>query len=120
MLSDDFKIKVIADITCDINGSVPSTKRASSIVDPLYDYDPFSDSTKPPLSGNRYVTVMAVDNLPCELPRSASVEFGRDLIDRVLPMLAGDEKDEIIARATITNNGQLTEYFRYLQDYASA
>jgi saccharopine dehydrogenase (NAD+, L-lysine forming) len=120
MMSSDFKIRVIADITCDINGSVPSTKKASSIADPIYDYDAASDSVKPALSSERNFTVMAIDNLPCELPRSASEEFGRDLIDRVLPILIGEDKDEIIERATITRYGRLTRHFEYLQDYATA
>ena len=119
MLKSDFRIKVIADITCDIDGSVPSTKKASSIVDPIYDYDAKTDSVKPPLSSEKFFTVMAIDNLPCELPRSASEEFGRDLIDRVLPILIGDDKDEIIERATITRDGKLTQYFEYLKDYVA-
>jgi hypothetical protein len=119
MLSRDFKIKVIADITCDINGSVPSTKKATTIIDPIYDYDPETDSMQQPLSNDRYFTVMSIDNLPCELPRSASEEFGRDLIDRVLPMLIGDDKDEVIERATIAAGGKLTSHFEYLQDYVS-
>lgn len=119
MLASEFKIKFIADITCDINGSLPSTKRASSIMDPIYDYDPVTDSIKPPLSHEKFVTVMAIDNLPCELPRNASEEFGRDLIDRVLPILVGEDKDEVIERATITRNGILTDHFKYLQDYVS-
>lgn len=120
MLDPDFKMKVIADITCDINGSVPSTKRASTIPDPLYDYDPVTDSVLPALSNERYITTMAVDNLPCELPRSASEEFGRDLIDRILkPLLVGDV-DGIIKRGTVAEKGVLTEEFHYLQDYVSA
>jgi saccharopine dehydrogenase (NAD+, L-lysine forming) len=119
MRSSNFRIKVIADITCDINGSVPSTKKATTILDPIYDYDPATDSMQPPLSSDRYFTVMAIDNLPCELPRSASEEFGRDLIDRVLPMLIGEDKDEVIERATIAEGGKLTAHFAYLQDYVS-
>lgn len=119
MLSSDFKISVIADITCDINGSIPSTKKASTIVDPLYDFDPATDSVQPPLSDDRFVTVMAIDNLPCELPRSASEEFGRDLIDRVLPLLLIDDKDDIIQRATIAENGKLTPHFEYLTDFVA-
>lgn len=119
MFAPEFKVKVIADITCDINGSLPSTKKASSIMDPIYDYDPMTDTIKPPLSHEKFVTVMAIDNLPCELPRSASEEFGRDLIDRVLPILIGEDKDEVIERATITRNGLLTDHFMYLQDYVS-
>ena len=120
MLSKDFKIKVIADITCDIEGSVPSTKRASSIVEPLYDYDAATDTIRPPLSNEKFVTVMAIDNLPCELPRSASEEFGRDLIDRILrPLLIGDAT-HIIERGTIAANGRLTEHFEYLTDYVGS
>ncbi|HEX8060175.1 MAG TPA: NAD(P)-dependent oxidoreductase [Cyclobacteriaceae bacterium] len=117
MLSKDFKIKVVADITCDIEGSVPSTKRASSIAEPLYDYDAATDTVQPPLSNDKYVTVMAIDNLPCELPRSASEEFGRDLMDRILgPLLQGDAT-HIIERGTIAANGRLTQHFEYLSDY---
>jgi saccharopine dehydrogenase (NAD+, L-lysine-forming) len=114
MLSPDFRIKIIADITCDINGSVPTTKRASSIPDPLYDYDPVSDSEMPPLSDPRWITVMAIDNLPCELPRSASEEFGRDLIDRILQPLLTEDSEGIIARGTIAEGGKLTHNFLYL------
>lgn len=117
MVSADFKIKVIADITCDIDGSIPSTKRASSIPDPLYDYDPATDSVIQPLAGENYVTVMAVDNLPCELPRSASEEFGRDLIDKILKPLLVNDSEGIIRRGTIAEGGKLTEEFSYLQDY---
>ena len=120
MLSRDFKIKVIADITCDINGSVPSTKRATSIVDPLYDYDPADDSIHTPLSNDRFITVMAIDNLPCELPRSASEEFGRDIIDRILKPLLMEDSEGIIARATIAENGNLTSHFEYLRDYVAS
>lgn len=117
MQEKDFRIKVIADITCDINGSIPSTKKASTIVDPIYDYDPVTDEVRPPLSNPDLVTVMAIDNLPCELPRSASEEFGRDLIDKILPRLIAEDTEGVIERATIAKDGQLTEYFSYLEDY---
>ncbi|QOI96551.1 MAG: alanine dehydrogenase [Flammeovirgaceae bacterium] len=119
MLSPEFKIKVIADITCDIEGSIPSTLRASTIDEPLYDYDPATGKEKPPLSSEHHVTVMAVDNLPCELPRNASEEFGRDLLDKILQPLLVEDVEGIIARATITNNGALTPVFQYLQDYVN-
>jgi alanine dehydrogenase len=119
MRHSDFKIKVIADITCDINGSIPSTKRATTIVDPLYDYDPASDAIKPAFSDVNFTTVMAIDNLPCELPRSASEEFGRDLIDKILHPLIIEDKEGVIDRATIARNGQLTEHFQYLKDYVA-
>jgi saccharopine dehydrogenase (NAD+, L-lysine forming) len=118
MLSRNFRIKIVADITCDIDGSIPSTKKPSTITEPLYDYDPLTDATYPPLNNEHFVTVMGVDNLPCELPRSASEEFGRDLIDKILRPLLFDDKDGIIERATIARNGRLTPLFSYLNDYA--
>jgi saccharopine dehydrogenase (NAD+, L-lysine-forming) len=117
MRGDHFRIRVVADITCDINGSVPCTKRASTITEPLYDYIPETDSLAEPLSGDSHITVMAVDNLPCELPRSASDEFGRDLIDRIMKPLLLDDSEGIIARATMAENGRLTSNFSYLQEY---
>lgn len=119
MLDEAFRIKIIADVTCDIGGSVPSTKKASTILEPLYDYVPQSDSTAEALSSDDNITVMAVDNLPCELPRSASDEFGRDLIDKILRPLIGGDMEGIISRATIAEGGKLTERFSYLEDYAA-
>lgn len=120
MLAPEFNIKVIADITCDIGGSIPSTKKASTITEPIYDYNPTTDSIQLPLSDNKHVTVMAVDNLPCELPRSASEEFGRDLIDKILPLFLNDDPDAILHRGTIAKGGELTETFAYLSDYAAS
>ena len=120
MLTPDFNIKVIADITCDIDGSVPSTKKATTIAEPIYDYNPATDSIEPPLSGNTLVTVMAVDNLPCELPRSASEEFGRDLTDKILPLFLNDDPDAILHRATIAKGGELTDTFMYLSEYVAS
>lgn len=119
MCSPEFKIKIIADITCDVGGSIPSTIRASTIPEPLYNYDPQTGQEKPSLSNDKHITVMAVDNLPCELPRSASEEFGRDLIDRILPLLFVKDADGVLKRATIAKGGQLTENFAYLEDYVA-
>ena len=118
MLKDDFRLKVIADITCDIEGSIPSTKRASTIDDPIYDYNPITGKEEKALSSDTNVTMMAVDNLPCELPRDASNSFGRDLIDNVIPSLM-DDREEIVKRATITNGGGLTEKYAYLTDFVN-
>lgn len=116
-MKPQFKIRVIADITCDINGSIPSTKKPSTVDDPFYDWNPSNDTVERPLSGEDNITVMTVDNLPCELPRSASQDFGRDLIDRILPSLLIADKDGIIQRATVAKDGRLTEGFSYLRDY---
>lgn len=119
MRDSSFKIKIIADITCDIGGSIPSTKKASTIAEPLYDYNPLTDAVQSPLSNDAFITVMAVDNLPCELPRSASEEFGRDLVDKILPLFLNDDPDAILQRATIAKGGELTDTFLYLSDYAA-
>ena len=118
ILSDDFKITVVADITCDIEGSIPCTKQPSTIEDPVYDYNPSDDQVENPLSDEANITVMAVDNLPCELPRDASTDFGDVLVERVLPELLGNDTAGVIKRGTIAKNGKLTERFSYLQDYA--
>jgi hypothetical protein len=117
MRSPEFRISVIADVTCDINGSIPSTGRASSIADPFYGYDPVTESEGPAFSNNT-ITVMAVDNLPCELPRDASEDFGKELIEKVLPSLAGEDKDTLIERGSIVKDGKLMPKFEYLSDYA--
>jgi saccharopine dehydrogenase (NAD+, L-lysine forming) len=120
ILKPNFQIKVIADITCDIEGSIPSTKKPSTIDDPIYDYNPEEDKIEPALKDEGNITVMAVDNLPCELPRDASTDFGREMVDNVLPHLLGNDNEEVIKRATITKNGQLTDRFEYLKNYVSA
>ncbi len=117
ILKDDFDIRVIADITCDIEGSIPSTKQPSTIEAPIYDYNPSDDVIEQALSDEGNITVMAVDNLPCELPRDASESFGDELIKNVLPELLGSDEQGVIERATITNNGRLTSHYSYLQDY---
>jgi saccharopine dehydrogenase (NAD+, L-lysine forming) len=113
-----FRIRVISDITCDIEGSIPSTKRAATIEDPYYDYNPESGELEPAFSSLKNVTVQAVDNLPCELPKDASLDFGRNLIDKVFPSLFGEDTDGIVERSSITKDGKLTKRFSYLQDFA--
>lgn len=116
-LNTDFKIRVIADITCDIEGSIPSTKRPSVIEDPIYDYNPSDDKEEAPFSDEGNLTVMAVDNLPCELPRDASRDFGKELVEQVLPQFFNGDQDDILKRATITEKGKLTDKYAYLQNY---
>ncbi|MFN6037275.1 MAG: alanine dehydrogenase, partial [Bacteroidota bacterium] len=113
----DFKMSVIADITCDMNGSVPTTLRASTIASPFYGFNPKLLKEDVPFS-KETITIMAVDNLPCELPRDASDDFGKDLMERVLPSIINSDSDGIIDRASICKNGELTSQFSYLKDYA--
>ncbi|MDB4583648.1 NAD(P)-dependent oxidoreductase [Draconibacterium sp.] len=119
MKQDDFRISVISDITCDIEGSIPSTKKASTIDDPFYDYNPETGELQAAFTNKNNISVQAVDNLPCELPKDASLDFGRNLIDKVFPGLFGEDVDDIIKRASITKNGKLTDRFAYLQDFAN-
>lgn len=116
MRDPDFRISVIADVTCDMNGSIPSTMRPTTIADKYYGYNPMNEQIVEPFDKHA-ITVMAVDNLPCELPRDASDGFGKHLIERVLPSLFGEDTDGVLERATITKNGALTPRFDYLRDY---
>lgn len=114
----DWNIKVVADISCDIDGPVATTLRPSTIAEPLYGYDATTES-EADFFAEGTIGVMAVDNLPCELPRDASEDFGSELMNKVLPHLMGDDSERIIERATITQNGELTKYYDYLQDYVN-
>jgi len=117
MQRSEFKIKMVADITCDIKGSIPCTVKASSIPDPVYDYNPDTRSIEPAYSGGNNITVMAVDNLPCELPRDASESFARQLAQNVFYNLVERDEDLILNQATIVKQGKLTIRYSYLYDY---
>ena len=119
MKRDDFRISVIADISCDIKGPIPSTLRSSTIADPFYDYNPALEIEEPPFSRPANITVMAVDNLPGELPRDASHAFGDQLIQKVMQELFSGFDSPMIRRATITSNGKLADTYSYLEDYLS-
>ena len=112
----EFKIKVVGDISCDIDGPVASTIRSSTIADPNYGYDPLTEKEIDFLSP-RAIAVMAVDNLPCELPRDSSVGFAKNFVEHVIPAFFDGDKDGILERACMTKNGKLTSGFSYLQDY---
>ncbi len=113
----DFKIKMVADISCDIDGPIASTLRPSTIASPFYGYDPVSEK-ECDFNQKDSIGVMAVDNLPCELPRDASDYFGSNLIKNIIPALVGDDPDKIIERASETNlSGELMPDFNYLNDY---
>jgi saccharopine dehydrogenase (NAD+, L-lysine-forming) len=116
MQADDFKMSLIADVSCDVDGPIPSTIRASTIKEPFYGFDVKSEKEAAPFDKNN-LTIMAVDNLPGEAPRNASISFANHLIERVLPSLFRTDNEEIIKRATITENGKLTDKFAYLQNY---
>jgi alanine dehydrogenase len=118
MRAPDFRIGVIADVTCDLNGAIPSTTQITTIENKFYGYNPITENTEEPFSKNA-ITVMAIDNLPCELPRNASEDFGKELIEKVLPALLMEDGEGLIERASITKNKQLMPRFEYLRDYVT-
>jgi saccharopine dehydrogenase (NAD+, L-lysine-forming) len=118
MRNPDFKISVIADVTCDINGSIPSTMMATTIEDKFYGYNPQTEEIEKAFAPDT-ITVMSIDNLPCELPRDSSDGFGKHLLERVMPSIINAADPSLIERATIVKGGKLTERFLYLTDYIS-
>lgn len=117
MRCSDFKIRVIADVTCDLApvSSVPSTLKASTIADPVFGYDPFTESEIAPYQPNG-IDMMTIDNLPSEMPRDSSKYFGERFIELILPELLNGHS-EVIRKATITENGTLCPRFHYLEQY---
>lgn len=117
MRNPDFRISVIADISCDLNGPVPSTVRATTIADPFYSYNPYLETEEPAFTSLKNITTMSIDNLPGELPRDASHSFGIMLMENVLHNLLTGTESAMIKRATILTEGKLTQYFKHLSDY---
>lgn len=116
MKSADFRINTIADITDDREGSIPCNLGDSSMGDPVYGVDKLTGKrTAPYLTGS--IDIMAVGNLPNELPRDASRYFGEQLIKHVLdPLVRGGSPT--IERGTMVREGKLTAPYRYLEEYA--
>ena len=116
--SEDLKVlqnlKIVGDITCDINGSVPTTIRSTTIEEPNYWIERYT--LKEIDENNDGIAVMAVDNLPSELPRDSSTEFSEGIINEVLPFLL-KEDDGRILNGTITTDGSFLEKYNYLNDY---
>lgn len=118
MQDANFRIKTIADITCDIapEASVPSTLYASTIAEPVFGYNPQTGKAEAAYT-DQVVDVMSIDNLPSELPRDASAFFGAKLIKKVIPAFLSSRRSRLLAEATVAENGKLGAHFQYLQDY---
>ncbi|MEP5255317.1 MAG: NAD(P)-dependent oxidoreductase [Winogradskyella arenosi] len=114
----DFRINLIADISCDIDGPVASTLRPSTIADPFYGYHRETEQ-EVAFDADGAITVMAVDNLPCELPKDASEGFGEAFLNHVIPAFFNNDENGILKRAKMTENGDLTPGFQYLQDFVA-
>ena len=113
---DDYALTTIADITDDAHGSVPCNLGDSSSDDPVYGVNINTFEKTSPYMHNG-IDIMAVGNLPNELPRDASRYFGEQLIKYVIPDLIKGG-NEIIQRATMLDKGKLTTQFSYLEDYS--
>jgi saccharopine dehydrogenase (NAD+, L-lysine forming) len=121
MKKPEFSIRTIADITCDIApvASIPSTLRATVIGDAVFGYNPLTEKEEAAYQLH-VIDMMTVDNLPNELPRDASEDFGNQFIKYVLPELLKDDSD-MIYRASITQkSGKLNKPFLYLTNYVNA
>ena len=116
LASPKCKIKVVADISCDIDGPIACTLKASTIADPNYGYLP-SEHKEVDMFHPSAIVVMAIDNLPCELPKDASEGFGEMFLEHVIPAFFNNDANGVLERAKITENGRLTPRFAYLQDY---
>ena len=114
--SPRFNLKVVADISCDIDGPVACTIRPSTIDKPIYGYDAETE-TEVNFSNASAIAVMAVDNLPCELPKDASEGFGHTLVEKIIPAFFNQDASGVLKRSKMTENGKLTDAFSYLQAY---
>jgi saccharopine dehydrogenase (NAD+, L-lysine-forming) len=117
MRKKDFKISIIADISCDINGPVPSTIRTTTMDDPFYGYNPHLEREEPAFSNPTNITVMAIDNLSSELARDSSYDFGNQLMESTIHQLVTGDKEHMIENATIAKGGKLTTKFAYLTKF---
>ena len=114
--SPRFNLKVVADISCDIDGPVACTIRPSTIDKPIYGYDAETE-TEVNFSNASAIAVMAVDNLPCELPKDASEGFGHTFVEKIIPAFFNQDASGVLKRSKMTENGKLTDAFSYLQAY---
>ena len=116
---DSFSLKVIADITCDVEGSVPITMKDTDIYNPTFGWSKSSQEETEPY-GENTIDVMAVTNLPTEMPKNASTEFGTSLLEHIIPLLINGDENQIIDKATITKDGKLNSHYAYLNDFVNS
>lgn len=118
------KLNVIGDISCDVDGAVECTVKATEIQDPIYVYNPFKQDIAMGHEGEG-IQIMAVDILPSELPRDSSNGFGDVLVNFVKPIADTDfnvpheelELPKAIKKGLILHNGELTPEFKYLNEF---
>ena len=116
-MKEFLKLKIIGDITCDVDGSIPTTIKSTTIEEPNFflNTETFSETKK--VDGN--LAIMAVDNLPSELPRDSSTEFGNGIVNEVLPYIL-EEDDSRILNSTIAAEGRFLKKYNYLNEYINS
>ncbi|MFY0674408.1 MAG: alanine dehydrogenase [Bacteroidia bacterium] len=114
--SERFKTHLISDITCDVEGSIPITLRQTPIADPYIGIDKHT-TNEVDAFGDNTIDVMAVGNLPNELPRDASTDFGNTLMNKVVYELFDYDNSTLLKSASICHNGKLTDKYSYLQKW---
>src|SRR5690606_22160137 len=112
----EFNIRVVADISCDIDGPVATTLRASTIADPIYGYDR-DLGVETDFRDQNAIAVISVDNLPCELPRDSSTGFGQAFSKSVIPAFFNQDTDGMLERTRMTQNGKLAPRYAHLHAY---
>jgi alanine dehydrogenase len=111
------KLKIIGDVTCDVDGSIPTTIKSTTIEEPSFFLNTETFSKTEKSSGN--LAIMAVDNLPSELPRDSSTEFGNGIVNEVIPYILGKDDGRIL-NSTITAEGRFLEKYNYLNEYINS
>lgn len=122
--SDNQKVKVIGDISCDIDGAIQCTVKSTDPGNPVYVYNPLDSSVNDGVEGEGPV-IMAVDNLPCELAEEASKSFSKVLVDFIPELIKADYSDSFenlklpkaLRRGMILYQGKLTSDYKYLMEY---
>jgi alpha-aminoadipic semialdehyde synthase len=122
--TEDFKLKVVGDISVDINGAIEFTEKSTNPDSPVFIYNPITDEIKDGIFGEGIV-VMAVDNLPCEMPKESSKEFSDSLINLVPSIVKADFSVEFenlnlppeIKKALILQKGKLTPDYQYINKF---
>lgn len=114
--SSDFKINTIADISCDLHQPIPSTIKVSTSKNPIYGYDKLNGQ-ETNWDNNNALAVMAIDNLPNELPKSASESFGKQFMEKVLPLFDLNFSHPTLQKALVMQQGKFTTAYKYLEDF---
>jgi alpha-aminoadipic semialdehyde synthase len=118
------QLKVIGDITCDINGSIEFNLKTTSPDNPVYLYDPMEDKITDGVSG-KGIIVMAIDNLPAEIPRESSIFFSKTLKSFVPGIAEADFSQGFegcflppeIKKAVILYKGEFTREYKFMEEF---